>query len=146
MLTFDCTTDWKVMPATDTVLRIICRVSNRLFVGLPLCTVLATQDDVIAESSSVRSGSGLSGHVYDIHVRRRENGPCYQLYTRISASVSTPSQLWTIGHSRESIVSLGDWCLRFQGISSGPRNTLGQLSDIAWKWKPSTVLIGQINL
>jgi hypothetical protein len=34
---FDCNTDWKALPAMDTVLRMICRVSNRLFVGFPLC-------------------------------------------------------------------------------------------------------------
>jgi hypothetical protein len=31
-------TDWKAVPAMNTMLRIVCRVSNRLFVGLPLCT------------------------------------------------------------------------------------------------------------
>ncbi|SJL13064.1 uncharacterized protein ARMOST_16501 [Armillaria ostoyae] len=31
------TEDWVEIPAYDTVLQIICRVSNRVFVGLPLC-------------------------------------------------------------------------------------------------------------
>ena len=29
--------DWKAVPAMDTMLRLACRVSNRLFVGAPLC-------------------------------------------------------------------------------------------------------------
>lgn len=30
-------TEWKAIPAQATVMQVICRTSNRLFVGLPLC-------------------------------------------------------------------------------------------------------------
>jgi hypothetical protein len=32
--------EWKAVPALTTMLRIVCRTSNRLFVGLPLCRLV----------------------------------------------------------------------------------------------------------
>lgn len=42
------TTEWKDVPAWDSVMRIIARVSNRMFVGLPLCR----NDDFLKNNSA----------------------------------------------------------------------------------------------
>jgi hypothetical protein len=33
----DATEDWVKVPAMNTIMKVVCRTSNRLFVGLPLC-------------------------------------------------------------------------------------------------------------
>ena len=45
----DICTEWKAVPAMKTVLRIVCTVSNRFFVGLPLCTSQAGTHDKMAD-------------------------------------------------------------------------------------------------
>jgi hypothetical protein len=40
-------TEWKSIPAMDAMLRIVCRASNRLFVGLPLCEVICGYTTVL---------------------------------------------------------------------------------------------------
>ena len=46
---FAICTEWKAVPAKNTMLRIICNISNRFFVGLPLCTSQASTHDKIAD-------------------------------------------------------------------------------------------------
>ena len=46
---FAMCTEWKAVPAKNTMLRIICSVSNRFFVGLPLCTSQASTYDKMAD-------------------------------------------------------------------------------------------------
>ena len=38
-LPIDIDTEWVSLPALDTVMKIVARVSNRVFVGLPLCNI-----------------------------------------------------------------------------------------------------------
>ena len=34
-------TEWQSVPVMDTMMKVVCRASNRIFVGLPLCTCLS---------------------------------------------------------------------------------------------------------
>ena len=66
--------DWTSVPAYDTVMHIVCRTSNRYFVGLPICEYLSSvRLDNFWSNSLLRPRARLSIAQRDLH-----NQSCYE--------------------------------------------------------------------